>query len=59
VEVILVELADERGKVGVLEHAREDGLCELGDILDDKTVALGAPGDDVRKLGVFEHPAGV
>ena len=32
-EVVLVELADEGGEVGVLEHAREDGLCELVHVL--------------------------
>jgi hypothetical protein len=43
VEIVLVELPDEAGKVGVLEHAREDGLCELVHVLDDKAVAVGAP----------------
>lgn len=47
VEVVLVELADERGKIGVLEHAGEDGLCELVHVLDDEAVAVGSPGDDM------------
>lgn len=58
-KVVLVELADKRGKVGVLEHAGENRLCKLGDVLDDKAVALGPPGDDMRELGVLEHPGRV
>ena len=33
VEVILVELANKGSKVGVFEHPREDGLCELVHVL--------------------------
>ena len=33
VKVILVELADEGSKIGVFEHPRENGLCELVHIL--------------------------
>ena len=35
VKVVFVELADEGGKVGVLEHAREDGLCKLVHVLGE------------------------
>ena len=56
-EVILVQLSDEGGKVGMLEHARQDGLRELVHVLDDEAVALGAPGHDVGERGVLEHPA--
>ena len=57
-EVVLVELADEGGEVGVLEHAGEDGLCELVHVLDDEAVTVGAPRDDVREGGILEHPSG-
>ncbi len=33
VEVVLVELADEACKVGVLKHAGEDGFCKLVHVL--------------------------
>ena len=33
VKVVLVELADEGSKIGVFEHPREDGLCELVHVL--------------------------
>lgn len=33
VKVVLVELANERCKVGMFEHPREDGLCELVHVL--------------------------
>jgi hypothetical protein len=33
VKVILVELANEGSKIGVFEHPREDGLCELVHVL--------------------------
>jgi hypothetical protein len=42
-EIILVELSDEGGKVGVLEHAWEDDLCKLVHIFDGKRVAAGRP----------------
>ncbi len=32
-KVVLVELPHETGEVGVLEHARENGLCELVHVL--------------------------
>jgi hypothetical protein len=34
VEIVLVELANEGSKIGVLEHARKDGLCKLVHILE-------------------------
>lgn len=55
VKVVLVKLTNETGKVGVLEHAREDGLGKLVHILYDKVVALRAPTDDMRKGFIFEH----
>lgn len=57
-KVVLVELANKGGEIGVLEHAREDGFCELVHVLDDEAVALGAPRHDVGERGVLEHPAG-
>jgi hypothetical protein len=36
VEIVLVELADEGCKVGVLEHSRQYYLCEFGHIFDDE-----------------------
>ena len=55
-EVVLIELADEGGEVGVLEHAGEDGLCELVHVLDDEAVAVWPPGNHICEGGVFEHP---
>ena len=46
-EVILVQLSDEGGKVGMLEHAGQDGLCELVHVLDDEAIAIRTPRDDV------------
>ena len=40
----------------MLEHAGEDGLCELVHVFDDEAVTVGAPGDDVGPRGVLEHP---
>lgn len=40
VEVILVKLTDKAGKVGVLEHAWEDRLCELGHVLEGEVNAI-------------------
>ena len=57
-KVVLVELADKGGEIGVLEHAGEDGLCELVHVLDDEAVAVWPPRDDVCKGRVFKHPAG-
>ena len=56
VKVVFVELTDETGKIGVLEHPREDGLCELVHVLDDEAVAVWPPGDDICEGGVFEQP---
>ena len=58
VKVVFVELADKGSKIGVLEHAGEDGLCKLVHVLDDEAVAVGTPGDDVCPRGVLEHPGG-
>ena len=40
----------------MLEHAGEDGLCELVHVLDDEAVAIRTPRDDVGEGGVFKHP---
>jgi hypothetical protein len=56
VEVILVQLPDERGKVGVFEHPGQDRFCEFVHVLDDKTVASGTPRNDMLEVGIFEHP---
>ena len=55
-KVVLVELPDKAGKVGVLEHPREDGLCKLVHVLDDKAVAIRTPRDEICEGGVFKHP---
>ena len=57
VEIVLVQLPDERGKVRVLEHPRQNRLCELVHVLDDKTVASGTPRHDMLEVGIFEHSA--
>jgi hypothetical protein len=56
VKVILVQLPDERGKVGVFEHPGQDRFCEFVHVLDDKTVASGTPRNDILEVGIFEHP---
>ena len=58
VKVVFVELTDETGEIGVLEHPREDGLGELVHVLDYKVVTLGTPTDDMRECFVFEHSIG-
>jgi hypothetical protein len=55
VKIVLVQLSDERGKVGVLEHPRQNRFCELVHVLDDKTVPSGTPRDDMLEIGIFEH----
>ena len=56
VEVVLVQLPDERGKVGVFEHPGQDRFCELVHVLDDKTVPSGTPRNDVLEVWILEHP---
>jgi len=56
VEVILVQLPDERGEVGVFEHPGQYRFCEFVHVLDDKTVASGTPRNDMLEVGIFEHP---
>ena len=58
VEVILVQLPDEGGEVGVFEHPGQDRFCEFVHVLDDKAVASGAPRNDMLKVGILEHPRG-
>jgi hypothetical protein len=55
-EIILVQLPDETGKVGVFEYPRKDGFSKFGHILDDEGVTLGTPGYDVHDLRLFKHP---
>jgi len=55
VEIILVKLADERGKVGVLEETGKDDLCKLSHVLYDETVALSTPTNDGGKFWLGEH----
>lgn len=42
-KVVFVELANKGGKIGVFEHAREDGLCKIVHVLDDEAVAARTP----------------
>ena len=46
-KIVLVQLANEAGEVGMLEHAGQDGLRELVHVLDDEAVAIRTPRDDV------------
>ena len=56
VKVILVQLPDEGGKIGVFEHPGQDRFCEFVHVLDDKAVATGTPRNDMLEVGIFEHP---
>ena len=58
VEIVFVQLPDERRKVGVFEHPGQDRFCELIHVLDYKTAASGTPRNDMLKIGVFEHSKG-
>ena len=40
----------------MLKHSRENRFGELVHVLDDETVAIRTPRDDVGEGGVFEHP---
>ena len=55
-KVVLVQLPDERGKVGVFKHPRQDRFCEFVHVLDDETVVSGTPRDDMLEVRIFEHP---
>lgn len=55
VEVILVQLPDERSEIGVFEHPRQDRFCEFVHVLDDKAVPSGTPRNDMLEIWVFEH----
>lgn len=55
VEIVLIELADKRGKVGVLEEAGKYDFCELGHVLYDETVTLSTPADDGGEFWLGEH----
>lgn len=46
VKVILIQLANERSEVLMLEHAREDRFCEFVHVFDNEAVAVGSPGYD-------------
>ena len=56
-EVVLVQLPDETGKVGMFEYPRQNGFSKFGHILDDEGVTLGTPGYDVHDLCLLKHPA--
>ena len=56
VKVVLVQLPHEAGEVGMLEHARKDGLRELVEVLDDEAVTLRSPAHDIGKRVILEHP---
>ena len=56
VKVVLVQLPDERGKVGVFEHPGQDRFCEFVHVLDDKAVPSGTPRNDVLEVWILEHP---
>jgi len=53
VEVVHVELADERGEIVVLEVAREYLLCEFVGLFDDEAVALRVPSNGPIAGGVL------
>lgn len=55
VEVVHVQLADERGVVIVAEIHRQDGFGELLDFLDDESFPAASPGDDVLELGILQN----
>jgi len=56
VKVILVQLPDEGGKVGVFEHPGQDRFCEFVHVLDDKAVAPGTPRNNMLEVGILKHP---
>ena len=58
VEVVLVQLPDKRGKVGVFEHPGQDRFCELVHVLDNKAIASGTPRNDMLEVWIFEHSNG-
>ena len=58
VEVILVQLPNEGGEVGVFEHPGQDRFCEFVHVLDDKAVAPGTPRNDMLEVWILEHPRG-
>ena len=55
VEIVLIELTDERGEVGVLEETGKDDLCELSHVLHNETVPLSTPADDGGEFWLCEH----
>lgn len=54
-----IELADEAGKVVVLEIGREKEASELGRVPHDEAVVGGAPRNDVVGGGIVHHVVGL
>lgn len=54
-----IELADEAGKVVVLEIGREKEASELGRVPHDEAVVGGAPRNDVVGGGIVHHLVGL
>ena len=53
VEVVHVQLADERRKVVVLEKLGKNSLCELIGLLHNESVSALIPTYDAIKLGIL------
>ena len=58
VEVVLVQLPDKRGEIGVFEHPGQDRFRKFIHVFDDKTIASGTPRNHVLEVWIFEHPNG-
>lgn len=54
-KVIFVELPDERGKVGVFKHARENRFREFVHVLYDKAITVRTPRYHMRERLIFQH----
>ena len=55
VKIVLVQLPDERGEVGMLEHPGQYRFCEFVHVLDDEAVPSGTPRNDMLEIWIFEH----
>lgn len=53
VEIVHVQLPDERGEVIVFEVLREDLLTEKSSVPDDKSLTIFKPSDDVIDLFII------
>lgn len=54
VKIVLVQLADKRGKVGVLKVHGQNRLGELALILDNKRITHTAPRHDADMTFIFQ-----